>query len=74
MYLHAHPQQLQSCLYLYSRSDSEAERQAVDRSVIVPHNCHYNQNGWLKYDQRVIYKKYTILWPSYGMWGSRKTS
>ena len=28
------------------------------------------QNGWLKYDLRVMYKKYTFN----GMWGSRKIS
>ena len=56
------------------RLDSEVARQAVDRSVIVPHNCHYNQNGRLKYDHRVMYKKFTTPLPSYGMWGSRKTS
>ena len=32
------------------------------------------QNGWLKYDHRVMYKKYTTSLPFYGMWGSRKTS
>ena len=48
--------------------------QVVDRSVIIPHNCHYNQNGWLKYDHRLTYKKYTTALPFYGMWGSRKTS
>ena len=53
---------------IISRLDSEAARQAVDRSVIVPHNCHYNQNGWLKYDHRVMYKKHTNPLPSYGMW------
>ena len=47
----------------YSRLDSEVARQAVDRIVIVPHNCHYNQNGWLKYDHRVMYKKYTTPLP-----------
>ena len=57
-----------------SRLDSEAAWQVVDRSVIVPHNCYYNQNGWLKYNHRVMYKKYTTPLPSYGMWGSRKTS
>ena len=46
------------------RIDSEAARQAVDRIVIVPHNCHYNQNGWrLKYDHRVMCKKYTTPSP-----------
>ena len=50
----------------YSRLDSEVVRQAVDRSVIVPHNCHYNQNGWLKYDHRVMYKKYTTPCPHMG--------
>ena len=51
----------------YCRFDSEAARQAVDRIVIVPHNCHYNQNVWLKYDHRVMYKKYTTPLPSSGM-------
>ena len=51
----------------YSWLDSEAARQAVDRSVIAPHNCHYNQNGWLKYDHRVInvqgvYYPLALLW------------
>ena len=41
-------------------------RQAVDMSVIVHHNCHYNQNGWLKYDHRVMYKKYTTPCPHMG--------
>ena len=58
----------------YSRLDSEVVRQAVDRSVIVPHNCLYNQNGWLKYNHRVMYKKHTTPLPSYEMWGSKKTS
>ena len=31
------------------------------------------QNDWLKYDHRVMYKKYTTSLPFYGMWGSRKT-
>ena len=49
--------------------------QAVDRIVIVSHNYHwYNQNRWPQYDHRVMYKKYTTPLPSYGMWGSRKTS
>ena len=65
----------ESCTYTKIRQTfSEAARQAVDRSVIVPQNCHYNQNGWPKYDHRVMYKKYTTPLPSYGMWGSRKTS
>ena len=53
----------------YSRLDSAAARQAVDRSVIVPYNCHYNQNGWLKYNHRGMYKKYATPLPSYGMKG-----
>ena len=36
------------------------------RSVIIPLNCHYNQNGWLKYDHRVMYKKYTTPCPHMG--------
>ena len=31
-------------------------------------------NGWHKYDNRVMYKKYIASLPLYGMWGSRKTS
>ena len=48
-------------------------RPVVDRIVIVPHNCHLLKNGCLKYDHRVMYKKYTTSLPFYGMWGSRKT-
>ena len=38
----------------------------INNLVIVPHNCHYNQNGWLKYDHRVMYKKYTTPCPHMG--------
>ena len=45
----------------------------LDKYVIVPHYHHYIKNGWLKYDHRVMYKKYTtpVL---FGMWGNRKAS
>ena len=48
----------------YSGLGSDATRGVVERSVIVPHNCHYNHNGWLKYDHRLMYKKYTNPCPS----------
>ena len=37
-------------------------------------DCHSFKNGWLKYDHRVMYKKYTIPCPIYWMMVSRKTS
>ena len=40
---------------------------------MVPHNFHCNQNGCVKYDHKLMYKKYTTPLPYYGMWGSRKT-
>ena len=46
------------------------------RKVIVHYNCQKFYNGWLKYDHRLMYKKYTTRvypLPSHGMWGSRKT-
>ena len=52
--------------------DSDMAR--IDRIVIVPHNCALNQNGWLKYDHWLMYKKYTGPLPYYGMRGNRKTS
>ena len=32
------------------------------------------KNGWLKYDHRLMYKKYTTPLANCGMWGSLKTS
>ena len=45
----------------------------VDGSVIVPHDCHKIKNGWLKYDHRLMYKKYANPLPYCDMWGSSKT-
>ena len=47
--------------------DSDMARRVVDRCVIVPHNRHWLKNGWLKYDHRIMYKKYTAPCPIYGM-------
>ena len=55
------------------RGAKSGGQSTLKRIVIVPHNCHYNQNGWLKYDHRVMYKINTTPLPSYGTWGSRKT-
>ena len=38
----------------------------VDRYAIVPHNCHYNQNGWLQYEHGIVYKKYSTPCPPMG--------
>ena len=43
--------------------DSETTRQAVDTCVIVPQYCHNPINGWLKYDHRLMYKKYATPLP-----------
>ena len=40
--------------------DSNYIKKVVDKNVIVPHYHHLtSKNGWLKYDQRVMHKKYT---------------
>ena len=40
--------------------DSKDINVVVDKNVIVPHYHHLtSKNGWLKYDQRVMHKKYT---------------
>ena len=38
----------------------------VDRNMIIPHNCHSIKNGWITYDHRVMYKKYTAPCPLMG--------
>ena len=46
---------------------SEEGMVGADRNVVVPnfHHCKY-QNGWLKYDHRIMYKKYTTSLPPMG--------
>ena len=39
----------------------------LDKNVIVPHYHHYTQNGGLKYDHRVMYKKY-LYYPPVLLW------
>ena len=49
------------------RYGSEEGMVGVDRNVVVPHfhHCKY-QNCWLKYNHRVMYKKYTTSLPPMG--------
>ena len=52
---------------MFNRMDSNDIMVVVDKNVIVPHYHHLtSKNGWLKYDHRVMYKKYTTslpVWP-----------
>ena len=47
--------------------DSNYIKKVVDKNVIVPHYHHYTQNGGLKYDHRVMYKKY-LYYPPVLLW------
>ena len=55
---------------MFNRMDSNDIMVVVDKNVIVPHYHHLtSKNGWLKYDHRVTYKKYTTSLPS--LWDVR---
>ena len=55
---------------MFNRMDLNDIMVVVDKNVIVPHYHHLtSKNGWLKYDHRVMYKKYTTSLPS--LWDVR---